>query len=57
MTIGYKDPLTNCICLPNQGFACIYCEVDNEVPYDLDTFQHDEATKKVGRTDDMFRMF
>ena len=46
MTIGYKDPLTNCICLPNQGFACIYCEVDNEVPYNLDTFLHDEATKK-----------
>ncbi len=39
MTFGNKDMLNDCICLPNQAFACIYCELPD------DLFQTEELGK------------
>ena len=55
MTFGYKDPMNSCICASYQSFACIYCEVDNEVEYDPQDFARDNATRKSWANDPRFQ--
>jgi hypothetical protein len=44
MAFGKKNSIS-CICLPYQGFTCIYCEVVDEVEYNHEEFLYEQGRK------------